>query len=235
VWYASRLGMQPAQPDLAARRAAAAAAAEKRATNAAATANDTAAHATTATADASASGSTSIAGGSGSDFRCRVSSNEDELERLHRCNGWVPGRAHVRPTPEVRAQKEMFLSNQLAMWASPVDFMLHLHFGVPASRVHGRRQVAPGPPGPATPTSKLAPNPYPYDLPPGTEHHVLWMLGPEWDEQRVTAAIAAAVDAAEPPGGEFVWYSNPKKSVPDPECRISHVQVFWRRARGESA
>ena len=53
---------------------------------------------------------------------------------------------------------------------------------------------------------------------------VVWLCG-----------IAAAVDAAEPPGGEFVWYSNPKKSVPDPECRISHVQVFWRRARGESA
>ena len=76
----------------------------------------------------------------------------------------------------------------------------------------------------------FAVNPFPYDVPAGTNHWVFWMASPEveWPEERITAAIAAAVD--ERGGGQFVWYTNPKMSIGDP--RLHHVQVFWHGGSG---
>ena len=75
-------------------------------------------------------------------------------------------------------------------------------------------------------SDRLAPNPFPYDVPRGTEHWVFWMAAPEseWPEVRIAAALAEAVDARG--GGQFVWYPNPKMSVPD--ANLYHVQVFWK-------
>ena len=104
-------------------------------------------------------------------------------------------------------------------------------------RADGRRATA----RPAAGAESFAPNPFPYDLAPGTEHWVFWMASApgerseasitsapgERSEASITSAIAAAVDARG--GGDFVWYYNPKPSVPDPELLLSHVQVFWQR------
>ena len=159
-------------------------------------------------------------------LRCRVSSSVEELQLLHEVYAWVPGAEHIRPTPEVRAQKETFLLNLDSMWASQIDFVHHHIFGAPATRrPDGRRASA----RPTAGASVFKPNHFPYQLPAGTEHHVLWMASPpgEWSDELITATIATAVD--EQGGGEFVWYPNPKPSLPDPEARTSHVQVFWRR------
>ena len=50
----------------------------------------------------------------------------------------------------------------------------------------------------------------------------------EWNEQRINAEVCRQVDVLG--GGEFVWYPNPKMSVPDPN--MYHVQVFWKPAGG---
>merc|ERR1719152_514162 len=56
----------------------------------------------------------------------------------------------------------------------------------------------------------LAPNKYPYMLPDGTQHSVLWYLlpadAPRPSDDEITKDIAEAL----PCGGEFVWYPNPK-------------------------
>jgi len=79
---------------------------------------------------------------------------------------------------------------------------------------------------PAAGATVFAPNPFPYDVPAGTEHWVFWMASPEaeWPEERITAAISAEID--ERGGGQFAWYPNPKMSIGDPE--LHHVQCFWR-------
>ena len=86
----------------------------------------------------------------------------------------------------------------------------------------GKRSAARPPEG----STLFARNPFPYDVPAGTEHWVFWMASPEseWPEARITAGIAAAVD--EKGGGQFVWYPNPKMSIGDP--RLHHVQVFFK-------
>ena len=165
--------------------------------------------------------------GASDKLRCRVSSDVDELEVLHQIYPWVPGKEHVRPTPEVRAQKELLLSNLEAMWASPMDWVFHHVFQSPTTRgMDGKRTAA----RPSTGATIFAENPFPYDVPSGTKHWVLWMASPEaeWNEQRINAEVCRQVDVLG--GGEFVWYPNPKMSVPDPN--MYHVQVFWKPAGG---
>ena len=140
-------------------------------------------------------------------LRCRVSSEVEELQLLHEVYGWVPGSTHVRPTPEVRAQKELLLQNLSSMWASPADWVFHHVFGSLTKRgPDGKRTASRPEPG----ATRFARNPYPYAVPGGTEHWVFWMASPEaeWAEDRITAELGAAVDALG--GGEFVWYPNPK-------------------------
>lgn len=158
-------------------------------------------------------------------LRCKVSSDVAELEMLHEVYGWVPGAANVRPTPVVRAQKELMFANVSAMWASPADWVCHDVFGSAGTRgPDGRRACQ----RPAAGQYKLVPQPWPYDLPASTEHMLLWCTGSrsEWCETDLTAAIAREIDAQG--GGEFVWYENPKMSVED--AGLYHVQVFWKRA-----
>ena len=152
-----------------------------------------------------------------------MNSDAEELQLLHEVYGWVPGRDRIRPTQTVRAQKELLLSNLDAMWASPMDWVFHHVFGSPTARgPDGKRKSE----RPQAGRTVFKANPYPYDVPDGTEHYVFWMASPEaqWPDERIDAGIAQAVD--ELGGGEYVWYPNPKMSVPDPN--LYHVQVFWR-------
>ena len=153
---------------------------------------------------------------------CRISADVDQLEDLHAVYGWIPGSAQVRPTATVRAQKELLLANLGSMWASPADWVFHHVFKSPTTRGSGGRRSATRP---AEGSTAFTPNPFPYQVPKGTVHYVFWMASPEaeWPEERITSAIASAVAARG--GGSFVWYPNPKMSIPDPV--LYHVQVFW--------
>ena len=160
-------------------------------------------------------------------LRCRVDSDSDVLQVLHEVYHWVPGKANVRPTPDVRAQKELLLANLEGMWDSPADWVYHHVFNMKTARgPNGKRSCVSRP---DSGTTIFARNPFPYDVPQGTEHFVFWMASneSEWPEERITSGIAKAVD--ERGGGQFVWYPNPKMSVPDPT--LFHVQVFWRPDR----
>ena len=81
------------------------------------------------------------------------------------------------------------------------------------------------------------PNPWPYQVEPGTEHWVLWFVGRaglesdgRLDDSTVARALKEQLQALCPtrvPHGaavDAVWYQNPKRSLP----RSQHVQVFWR-------
>ena len=165
----------------------------------------------------------------GDRLRCRVNSDAEELQLLHEVYGWVPGKAHVRPTPEVRAQKELLLSNLGSMWASAADWVFHHVFETATKRgADGKRTASRPDPG----RTVFKPNPFPYSVPDGTEHWVFWMASPEseWPEARISQRVGEAVDAqggGVSRSGQFVWYPNPKMSIGDPQ--LHHVQVFWKK------
>lgn len=154
---------------------------------------------------------------------CRVDSALENLQRLHAAHSWIPGPDHIRPSPAVRAQKELLLLNLQSMWASDADWVFFHVFGMSTKRGKDGKRLATRPePG----VTVFARNPYPYDVPRGTEHWVFWMASPpaEWPDERINAGVASAIE--ERGGGVYIWYPNPRMSVPDPH--MLHVQVFWR-------
>jgi hypothetical protein len=160
--------------------------------------------------------------------RERMSTTPDAMKQLHQASGWTPDPQHVRPTEAVHAQKQFALASIAASWQSVADWVCNEIFGTSTHRAHDGRRVAERP---VAGRAVLAPQPFPYELPVGTWHLVLWMAESQgaraWTDEQITASIAAAVDKCG--GGEFVWYRNPKPSVLD--AHLAHVQVFWRPPR----
>ena len=148
--------------------------------------------------------------------RCAVSSAIEDLQRLHEATGWTPSAEQIRPNPSVRARKELMIVNLERMWVTLADMICHQVFGMATTRgADGRRSAA----RPArTEPPRLVPQPFPYDLPMGTEHMVLWCPAPEhyWSEAAITAAIARGVEARWG-GGDFVWCRQPGLTGADPD------------------
>jgi hypothetical protein len=171
----------------------------------------------------------------------RVDPDVESLEREHRRCTWIPGQKQIRPAPEARAKKDASTTQLLRTWRSLED------------ATHARIfSAALGPCAPAPLTSErrrffhdvqipdiifFEPNPWPYQVEPGTEHWVLWFVGRaglesdgRLDDSTVARALKEQLQALCPtrvPHGaavDAVWYQNPKRSLP----RSQHVQVFWR-------
>lgn len=160
-------------------------------------------------------------------LRCAVPSAVGFLDRLHNAVRWTPNSRQIRPTPEIRAHKDLLLCNLQRMWASPADWVYQNVFGSASRRrTDGRREASP----PERGTCVLQEQPFPYDVPAGTRHMVFWCAcrPGEMSHQAVTAALSQEVDALG--GGEFIFYENPKKSVEAEE--LCHFQVFWLAGYG---
>ena len=156
-------------------------------------------------------------------IRGKISNDLAELQALHVATGWTPGRDMIRPEPSTRAQKEFFLHNIGEMWASPAEWVFHHIFKIDVAPGDGLRRARARPARDATPPALWAAQ-FPYAVPDGTQHFVLWCPGPrdEWPDEAITGALAQILGAAP----DFCWYENPHKTVED--AALHHVQVFVR-------
>ena len=176
-------------------------------------------------------------------WRDRISSNVDYLQALHDEYEWIPGRQHIRPSPVGIAAKKAWWDKMTQRYASVEDAVLMTVFRYTAagdgataspslgdSALSGRLSVQRTLSGGLPDSRKvLRPNRFPYDLPAGTHHSVMWYAGnlvPS--DAEVTADIAAHfARGVHGDDVDFVWYENPKRSIPSPE--LHHVHVFWRQ------
>jgi hypothetical protein len=174
-----------------------------------------------------------------------VSSDRDELERLNQQTGWTPGREATRPPPEDVAHKATLFDNVVRRYDTVRSYVLHRIFRLSASSRgsfsssllfvsdetlrEAQRTAAEREAGARRRKTVFCENLFPYDLPEGTRHCVLWLLL-DADESDATIHITDA-EITELLNSElsncetqFVWYRNPKPSVLD---NVSyHVQVF---------
>ena len=143
-------------------------------------------------------------------LRSKVPSDLASLQKLHERTGWTPGAAHVRPDPATRAQKELLIANLEQMWACHADWVFSQIFGTATRRDASGRRTAERP---AHGCMVFAPQPFPYAVPEGVQHYVLWCAAPrrEVSDRDITERISREVEAHG--GGDFVWYENPKMSV----------------------
>ena len=150
------------------------------------------------------------------------------LEALHRKHSWVPGSHQIRPSPEVCLDKARVEESIVRLYSSIDDWILNEVFGADVVETsEGKLAVTDRDNIISEPV--LRPNQFPYNVPNGTKHYILWHASSSdpWKEckSRTTEVILQLLQKRLSHGNfEFVWYENPKMTVPG----LFHVQVFWR-------
>ena len=68
-------------------------------------------------------------------------------------------------------------------------------------------------------------NDFPYNLPEGTQHYIMWYTYLIDDDYKINQDIYDSIfQLLGTENFEFIWYKNPKMTIPE----IYHLQVFWR-------
>ena len=162
-------------------------------------------------------------------FNCKVSSDKNDLERLHQQFNWIPGFNNIRPIQEVLYKKYVDHVFMPLIYKSTKDYIYINHFKFKPTLIKYKNST----------NIKLeclqddieikkvfTKNEYPYNLPMNTNHYVLWYSHSDFtrNDKKITSDIYDSLHKLlKNKNFEFIWYENPKMSVPD----IYHVQVFW--------
>lgn len=169
-----------------------------------------------------------------------IPSDLASLDQLHGRFPWLPNSHMVRPKDEILAQKRAYMEVVHRSYRDIGDRVLQDIFGYDcAPNDDGILQALV--PYQDVPQIRLARHKFPYDIPAGTNHSVLWFTaeGSSLFSKDITEHVRreirqAIVDerfdsstgsaARMPSSFEFCWYENPRMTVP----QVYHVQVFWR-------
>jgi hypothetical protein len=144
---------------------------------------------------------------------------------MHSNYPWIPGSDQIRPSPQVLEKKWKEMSEIEVRYESVTDFVYATVFSFPEKLGPSGRIVS-VPSGIQCPQKVFAPNRFPYNVAAGSHHWLMWYtkVHPTATDEEVNTDIRSGL--AEHLGHnkfEFVWYENPKMTVPD----IYHVQTFW--------
>ncbi|KAH3766699.1 hypothetical protein Pelo_1428 [Pelomyxa schiedti] len=155
----------------------------------------------------------------------KVFKRPEMLNSLHKTMGWIPGWEHVRLLPADQHRKEEFMANIRTQYLSMGDYVLATLFGmlpveVTVERPDGatRHTTLLHVPTENLPHKKVfTRNIWPYHVPDGTEHFLMWYTwGPKdgLTDEEITRDIQQALAETVRQGVvEFVWYENTKMST----------------------
>jgi hypothetical protein len=157
----------------------------------------------------------------------KISSSLLDLNALNVVHRWLPNAEAIRPSPEVLLEKQHAMAEVMYQWHAVWDYILHTVFG-------SQKQLNAWGKYEAVPLSFLKewvfdPSLFPYALPAGTNHYILWNVNKtysdDFDDDDINGRIKNALQSQIGHSNfEFAWYKNPKPTVP----QFWHVQVFWR-------
>ena len=145
---------------------------------------------------------------------------DDFVAILSKCFEEVSSYQIVRPKRKVQKEKEKWLDHIRSLYCGLEDFILHELFRYEAKKcedllcVLDKKKLEK--------KCKLYPNMFPYDLPPGILHYIMWYTCTRPSDADITKDIAKSLGRDD----DFIWYENPKMSIPE----LFHVQVFVFRS-----
>lgn len=160
-------------------------------------------------------------------LRCKISSDIQDLNELHKKYFWIPNETMIRPSPKVLEDKRQFSNYVLHNWMSFKDFILDTHFKFPVDIEDGHLYVLDTPRKIEWNFQKSL---FPYDLPESVYHYVLWNSFTDcfhlFEDSKINNIIKETLESMLGCDSfDFAWYINPKPSIPE----LWHCQVFWIR------
>ena len=154
----------------------------------------------------------------------RISPEIDNLNILNRRLGWIPSGDQIRPSQVVVDKKEQDSIKFDKFYYSIKDQILIRYFKFPSkinrntSRIESKILLE------KIREKRFLKNEYAYNVPCETNHYVMWYTYQDISDDNINLDIENSLyELLKHRYFEFVWYENPKMSVPD----IYHVQVFW--------
>lgn len=160
----------------------------------------------------------------------RIPSDKQELEKLHAIANWIPGENQIRPSQSNLEAKAIEMMNIERFYVSTSDYIWDLTFSFPTKMDSSGKLYAIVPPEKEEESihenGLFVPNNYPYKLDEGSHHSVIWYRygRPVDGDTKINNDIFAGLSSKlNHENFEFVWYENPKMTVPE----IYHAQVFW--------
>jgi hypothetical protein len=158
-------------------------------------------------------------------IRSKISSNIQDLNNLHKTHSWIPDETMIRPTAAILENKRQFSQYVLANWMSFRDFILDTHFKYRIDIEDSHKYVVDEVKKSEWNFGKSL---FPYDLPNGVNHYVLWNSLYDYFNEFCDTVINSIInDTLVSMLGtdqfDFAWYVNPKPSIPE----LWHCQVFW--------
>lgn len=160
-------------------------------------------------------------------LRCKISSDIQDLNELHKWYNWIPDENMIRPNTKTLEDKRQFSNYVLHNWMSFKDFILDTHFKYPVDIEDGhyyiRNEVKKS-------EWNFQKSLFPYDLPSEVNHYILWNSLYDYFNDFEESVINSIIkDTLESMLGtdkfDFAWYKNPKPSIPE----LWHCQIFWIR------
>lgn len=167
----------------------------------------------------------------------KIESDKKVLGATHACFPWIPGEHQIRPSLADLEKKASEMIRIECFYRTITDFIYDFIFDfktcldssgklyVPELAMSDRGVDA-KPSKYSQQRKVFAPNAYPYKVSQGTQHSLMWYSdgSPGGGDSEINADIYSAL--ASELGHEqfeYVWYENPKMTIPG----VYHVQVFW--------
>ena len=156
-------------------------------------------------------------------LNCKINPSHENLNLLNLRYSWIPNENNVSPSSETIQKKQNdFLFFDL-VYESIKDFVYIKYFNYDSYlSKNGKfkcnfKNIT---------ETVFLPNSYPYQVPEGTKHYVLWLSNYfDLSDRFINKEIYKSLkNLLKHNSFEFVWYENPKMSIPE----VYHVQVFWR-------
>jgi len=156
----------------------------------------------------------------------QISSNLEELNKLHALHAWIPNEDMIRPNSEDLCIKKNAMREICDDWLDTYHYILHTIFGLGYDSIAKKKFV---PDVFNLPEWTFQESLFRYNLPHETNHYVLWFskYNHEDGKTMIDAETIDAIISSElrniTSNCDYAWYINPKPSVHD----FFHVQVFW--------
>jgi hypothetical protein len=146
-------------------------------------------------------------------LRCKISSNIQDLNELHKQYWWIPNENMIRPDEKILDEKRRFNIYVLNNWLNYKEFIIDKYF----KDISGLEWA-------------FVKSLFPYNLVNGVNHYILWNSKfdyfVELEESKINNIIKDTLkNIVGSDSFDFVWYKNPKPSIPE----LWHIQVFWIR------